>query len=274
VFMLSLAIVDDVGAIVVVAVGYSHGFHWGALALAGAVLAVIALMRRLGLRSFAPYVIAGIVLWLAVDASGIHATVTGVVLGLMTPSRRWVSDERLYAILERVVAHPPETASSAATKDRKTLQAAEIAARESLSPVERLEIALHAWVGFVVMPLFAFANAGLPLSGAAAGSAVTWAIVAGLALGKPLGVLSFTWLAVQSGVAARPANLRWRFIAGGAMLAGIGFTMSLFIAQRAFDPALLDEAKVGIYLASLLSAALGLAVLWVRPVRRSGPASA
>ena len=87
-------------------------------------------------------------------------------------------------------------------------------------------------------------------------------------------VLSFTWLAVQSGVAARPANLRWRFIAGGAMLAGIGFTMSLFIAQRAFDPALLDEAKVGIYLASLLSAALGLAVLWVRPVRRSGPASA
>jgi NhaA family Na+:H+ antiporter len=270
VFMLSLAIVDDVGAIVVVAVGYGHGFHWGALALAGAVLATVALMRRVGLRGFAPYAIAGIVLWLAVDASGIHATVAGVVLGLLTPARRWVSDERLYAILERVVAHPPDTATSATTKDRKTLQVAEIAARESLSPVERLEIALHPWVGFIVMPLFAFANAGLPLSGAATGSAVTWAIVAGLALGKPLGVLSFTWLAVQSRVAARPPSLRWRFIAGGAMLAGIGFTMSLFIAQRAFDPALLDDAKLGIYLASLVSAALGLAVLWVRPVRRSG----
>ena len=213
VFMLSLAIVDDVGAIVVVAVGYGHGFHWGALALAGAVLAAVALMRRVGLRAFAPYTLAGIVLWLAVDASGVHATVAGVVLGLLTPARRWVSDERLYAILERVVAHPPETATSATTKDRKTLQVAEIAARESLSPVERLEIALHPWVGFIVMPLFAFANAGLPLSGGAAGSAVTWAIVAGLALGKPLGVLSFTWLAVQSRVAERPLSLRWRFIA-------------------------------------------------------------
>jgi NhaA family Na+:H+ antiporter len=269
IFMLSLAIVDDVGAIVMVAVGYSHGFHGGALALSAAVLASVALMRRLGLRSFAPYVMAGIALWLAVDASGIHATVTGVVLGLMTPARRWVSDERLYAILERVVAHPPEAASSAATKDRKTLQAAEIAARESLSAVERLEIALHPWVGFVVMPVFAFANAGLPLSGAVLDGAVTWAIVAGLALGKPLGVLSFAWLAVRSRVAVRPPRLRWRFVAGGAMLAGIGFTMSLFIAQRAFDPALLDEAKLGIYLASLLSAALGLAVLWGGPSRRN-----
>jgi Na+:H+ antiporter, NhaA family len=135
--------------------------------------------------------------------------------------------------------------------------------------VERLEIALHPWVGFIVMPLFAFANAGLPLSGAAVGSGVTWAIVAGLALGKPLGVLSFTWIAVRTGVASRPPRLRWRFIIGGAILAGIGFTMSLFIAQRAFDPALLDAAKTGIYLASLLSAALGLAVLWVRPKRRT-----
>jgi NhaA family Na+:H+ antiporter len=269
VFMLSLAIVDDVGAIVVVAVGYSHGFHGIALALAGVLLGAVALMQRIGLRNFAPYIIAGIVLWLAVDASGIHATVTGVVLGLMTPARRWVSDQRLYAILERVIAHPADAASSAATRDRKTLQAAEIAARESLSPVERLEIALHPWVGFVIMPLFAFANAGLPLSSVTAGSTVTWAIVAGLALGKPLGVLSFTWIAVQSGMATRPASLRWRFIAGGALLAGIGFTMSLFIAQRAFDPALLDDAKLGIYLASLISAALGLAVLWAWPVRRT-----
>src|SRR5690606_1505452 len=121
-------------------------------------------------------------------------TVTGVILGLMTPPRRWVSDTRLYAILDQVVAHPAAAEHSGSTPDRATLQLAEIAAREALSPVERLEITLHPWVGFVIMPLFALANAGLPLTLDGGELGVTVAVFVGFALGKPLGVLTFTWL--------------------------------------------------------------------------------
>jgi NhaA family Na+:H+ antiporter len=157
--MLSLAIVDDIGAILVVAIGYSSNIVWGALAIAALGIVIVRAMAMLGVRGFPLYYLVGGVIWLAVDASGIHATITGVILGLMTPARRWVSDERLYAILGQVIAHPTSAESSMDTKDRQTLQMAEIAARETLSPVERLEIALHPWVGFFIMPIFAFANA-------------------------------------------------------------------------------------------------------------------
>ena len=144
---------------------------------------------------------------------------------------------------------------------------AEIAARETLSPVERLEIALHPWIGFVVMPLFAFANAGLPLSLGDLGSGVTVAVFIGFALGKPVGVLTFSWLAVRSGIAMRPPDLGWRLVAGGGMLAGIGFTMALFIANLAFSEGLIDSAKLGILLASVFSAAAGSALLMRLPTR-------
>jgi len=163
VFMLSLAIVDDIGAILIVAIGYSSHIAWGALALAALGIAIVRAMSLLGFRGLPIYFLVGGFIWLAVDASGIHPTVTGVILGLMTPARRWVNDERLYAILGHVITHPASDEGSGDTKDRQTLQVAEIAARETLSPVERLEIALHPWDGFVIMPLFAFAKAGLPL---------------------------------------------------------------------------------------------------------------
>jgi len=144
------------------------------------------------------------------------------------------------------------------------LQVAEIAARETLSPVERLEMALHPWVGFVIMPLFAFANAGLPLSFAHLGNSLTVAVFVGFALGKPIGVLTFSWLAVRTGIAMRPPDLDWRMMAGGGILAGIGFTMALFIADLAFTDSLIDSAKLGIFLASVFSAGAGVAVLmWV-----------
>ena len=164
VFMLSLAIVDDIGAILVVAIGYSSHIAWGALAVGALGVAVVRAMALVGIRGFPIYFLVGGFIWFAVDASGIHPTVTGVILGLLTPARRWVSDKRLYAILGQVVAHPANDDGSGDTRDRQTLQVAEIAARETLSPAERLEIALHPWVGFVIMPLFAFANAGMPLS--------------------------------------------------------------------------------------------------------------
>ena len=266
VFMLSLAIADDIGAILVVAIGYSGQINWGALAFGVLGVAIVRAMASLGFRSFPLYFLVGGFIWLAVDASGIHATVTGVILGLMTPARRWVSDERLYAILDRVVAHPSDNHASGQTKDRQTLQLAEIAARETLSPIERLEIALHPWVGFVIMPVFAFANAGVPLTLSEPVSSVTMAVFAGFVLGKPIGVLTFSWLAVRLGIATRPSDLSWGLLAGGGLLAGIGFTMALFISNLAFGQGLIDAAKMGIFLASVVSAAAGVALLaWLCP---------
>ena len=273
VFMLSLAIIDDIGAILVVAIGYSSDIVWPALVFAALGVAVVRAMATLGFRGFPIYFLMGGLIWVAVDASGIHATVTGVILGLMTPARRWVSDDRLYAILKQVIAHPVSDEGSGDTRDRNTLQVAEVAARETLSPVERLEIALHPWVGFVIMPLFALANAGVSLSMDNLGAPVTLAVFVGFVVGKPAGVLSFSWLAVRTGIAIRPPELSWGSLAGGSLLAGIGFTMALFIANLAFSESLIGSAKLGVLLASVVSALAGLALLsWtttasMRPVR-------
>lgn len=276
VFLLSLAIVDDIGAILVVAIGYSDEIVWQALVGAAVGIAVTAAMARLGVRAVPAYVVVGSFIWLAIDASGVHATIAGVILGLLTPTRRWVSDKRLYAILDQVVAHPDGADDSGATRDRETLQVAAIAARESLAPVERIEMALHPWVGFIIMPVFALANAGLPLSWSGLDVSVTTATLVSLWIGKPAGILTFCWLAVRMRIAVRPAQLSWGVLAGGSALAGIGFTMALFIANRAFDDALLNSAKMGIFLASVLSAGLGLALLaWFtrRSVQPSSDAS-
>ena len=267
VFMLSLAIVDDIGAILVVAIGYSSGLAWWPLAMAGAGLVIIRAMALLGFRGFPLYVLVGVCIWFAVGASGTHAPITGVVLGLMTPARRWVGDKRLYAILDQVIAHPAGDASSSDTKDRRTLQMAEVAARETISPLERLEVALHPWVGFLIMPLFAFANAGMPLSFDHLASSVSIAVFVGFVLGKPTGVVLFSWLAIRAGIATRPPELNWKLLIGGGMLSGIGFTMALFIANMAFHESLLENAKMGIFLASVFSAAAGIIFLMRLPAQ-------
>lgn len=269
-FMLSLAIVDDIGAMLVVAFGYSGAIDWHALGWAAGGLALLQATAWAGIRGFPVYFALGSFIWVAVDASGVHATATGVVLGLMTPARRWVTDDRLYAILDQVVAHPTAQEHGGETRDRKTLQIAEIAARETLSPVERLEMALHPWVSFVILPLFALSNAGMTLGGGQSAGTLTLAVVLGAVVGKPLGVLAFAWLAMRSGLALSAPGLAWRHMLGGSLLAGIGFTMALFIANLAFDPAHLYEAKLGILCASLCAAVAGLAVLWW-PSRRSTP---
>jgi NhaA family Na+:H+ antiporter len=261
IFMLSLAIVDDIGAILVVAIGYSGQLGWGALALGALGIAGVRGMALLGVRSIPVYFLAGAAIWLAVDASGIHATITGVVLGLLTPTRRWVSDDRLQAILGRVAPDPAEDHRSDIAEGRKAWRLTEVAVRETLSPVERLEMMLHPWVSFVVMPLFAFANVGMPLSSAEFGNPITFAVLVGFTIGKPVGIATFGWLAVRSGLASRPYDMGWGMLAGGGLLAGIGFTMALFIADLAFDDALINAAKLGILSASVVSAAAGLAVL-------------
>jgi Na+:H+ antiporter, NhaA family len=268
VFMLSLAIIDDIGAILVVAIGYTESINGGALAVGAFAGVIVRVTAMLGVRNVSIYFLLGGLMWLAFDSSGIHATITGVVLGLLTPARRWVNDERLYAILERVVAYPAsqQRVGSGDTKDRDTLLMAQTAAREALSPVERLEILLHPWVGFAVMPLFALANAGVPISFGDVVSPVALAVFVGFVFGKPVGVLAFSWLAVRSGIAIRASDLSWELLAGGALLAGIGFTMALFIAQLAFSKDLLDAAKLGILSGSVVSALGGVALLaWLSP---------
>jgi Na+:H+ antiporter, NhaA family len=199
VFMLSLAIIDDIRAILVVAIGYTESINGGALAVGAFAGVIVRVTAMLGVRNVSIYFLLGGLMWLAFDSSGIHATITGVVLGLLTPARRWVNDERLYAIFERVVAYPAgqQRVGSGDTKDRDTLLMAQTAAREALSPVERLEILLHPWVGFAVMPLFALANAGVPISFGDVVSPVALAGFAGFVFSKPVGVLAFSWLAVR-----------------------------------------------------------------------------
>lgn len=261
IFMLSLAVVDDIGAIIVVAVGYGSDINWLAIGFALVGFVAVKFMAFLGIRSITLFFMMGGLAWLAVDASGIHPTVTGVILGLMTPTKKWITDERLHTIMDCVVAYPPGDHWSGDTRDRKTLKTAEAAAREALSPVERLEMLLHPWVGFVVMPLFAFANAGVPLSGTNLLSPLTIAIFLSFVVGKPLGIFLFSWVAVQLRVATLPADLTWRMVIGGGVLAGIGFTMSLFIANLAFDPGQINEVKFGILFASVFSALLGFVLL-------------
>jgi Na+:H+ antiporter, NhaA family len=264
VFLLSLAIFDDVGAILVVAIGYGETLSWGPLALGALGFALIPGLAYLGIRNLGIYFLVGGLIWLAVDASGIHATIAGVLLGLLTPTRGWISDRRLHAILGRIIAYPRGDHWSGDTTDRRDLRRAGIAAREALSPVERLELLLHPWVGFVIMPIFALANAGVPISATDLGESVTVAVAVGFAIGKPIGVIGLSWLAVRIGLATRPPDLTWAMLAAGSLLTGIGFTMALFIADLAFSRDLLDAAKLGILSASVVCAAAGiLALAWL-----------
>jgi NhaA family Na+:H+ antiporter len=198
-----------------------------------------------------------------VDASGIHPTIAGVALGLMTPARGWVSASRLHAILGRIRASPRGDGWSGDVNDRRDLRRASIATREVLSPVERLEISLHPWVAFAILPLFALANAGVRISPEELDGSVGAAILIAFVLGKPVGVVLFSLLAVWLRLALRPPMLSWSLLACGALLTGIGFTMALFIAELAFDGSLLNSAKLGILGASVVSGASGLlALIW------------
>jgi NhaA family Na+:H+ antiporter len=270
-FLLSLAIFDDVGAILVVALGYGDALNWAALGLATLALIATQGAMLIGIRSVVVYFLLASVIWLCFDASGINPTFAGVLLGLMTSTHGWVSDDRLRAILERVLAYPRGDHWSGDTVDRRDLQRAGIAVAEALSPVERLEMVLHPWVGFLIMPLFAFANAGVTITGTNIGQPVVGAIFVGLVFGKPIGVIASSWLAVRLGFATKPSDLSWSLLAAGGLLAGIGFTMSLFIAGLAYSPLMLDAAKIGILAASVASAVGGLLMLFMLTSKSPDP---
>jgi NhaA family Na+:H+ antiporter len=269
-FLLSLAIFDDVGAILVVAVGYGEPLVWGALAGAGTVVLAIVAARRLGIRAMPVYVALGLALWVALDLSGVHATASGVILGLMAPSGRWVSDTRLRAILDRVSTHPLDQPWGHDTAARHDLSRAGAATREVLSPIERLELTLHPWVAFAVLPLFALANAGVTFGGAPVDTGLVLAVAAAFVLGKPAGIVLASVLAVRLRLAVLPRTLPWKLLVAGSLLAGIGFTMALFVAELAFDSTLLDSAKMGVLTASVISAVAGLGAVIAVTRHRGG----
>ncbi|MDF1678775.1 MAG: Na+/H+ antiporter NhaA [Legionellaceae bacterium] len=254
IFMLSLAIIDDIAAILVVAIGYSDGIAWTALLISVSGFILVFIMRKLGIRSMAAFFLIGALIWISVDASGIHPTIAGVILGLMTPTGKWVDDERLHKILDYIVSSSLVEHSSKDKKDRKALRRAEVALRETLSPVERLEILLHPWIGYLILPLFALANAGIIISFSDFTSEITMAVFLGFTLGKPLGVFSFSFVADFLGLAKRPTDLNWILLACGSILTGIGFTMAIFIANLAFNQNLINAARLGILLASFFCA--------------------
>ena len=262
-FLLALAIVDDIGAIVVIAVFYTDDIHADALLAAVGLVLVVAVMRRSGVRSTAAYVVVGVALWLTLHESGIHATLAGVVLGLMTPTQP---------------IRQPELIDAAELADVSSYQAARqtaTAAREAVSVVEWLEHLLHPWTSFVIVPLFVLANAGVPLSRATrrrrahlAGRRRHRGRTGG---GQARGHHRLHLAGRPSADRPAPGGHHWSGIVGVAALAGIGFTVSIFVTGLAFggDP-LEDQAKVAILAASLLAAALGSALI-VTAARRERP---
>ncbi len=262
VLLLSLAIADDIGAILVIAVGYTETLYWTPLLLAFAGIGAVLGLARLGVRSMAVYVLVGTGVWLAFHDSGIHATLAGVILGLITPTRAWVAHSRLGSVSEQVRSYLHGESWESAGQRLDTLRDLETAARETLSPLERIEHSMHPWSSFVIMPIFALANAGVPIEFDLITDPVATAVAVGLVAGKPLGILVASFLAVKTGIGDLPEGVGWASIVGAGLLAGIGFTMALFIAGLALDGDSLGAAKLGILGASLLAAVAGMGVLF------------
>ena len=269
IFLTALAIIDDLGAVIVIAVFYTSKINMVALMIGGGILLLLAIFNRLGVQKTSFYVILGIALWLAFLKSGIHATIAGVLLAMAVPTRRRLdlaeyrdrATKRLAALSD---AEPG--VHKANVEDQDTVHALEIISKNASTPLYRMEYGLHGWVAFFVMPVFAFANAGVDLRQVPIMDAllhpVSLGIIAGLFIGKQVGVALFSWIAIKSGVASLPKDVSMGQLYGVAILTGVGFTMSLFIAGLSFtDPTIIDRAKTGIIAASFLAGIIGYVVL-------------
>jgi NhaA family Na+:H+ antiporter len=267
VLLLALAIVDDVGAILVIALFYSSDLSLVWLAAAGLGIGAVALLRRARVRYVPVFVAAAGWIWLATFESGVHATIAGVAIGLLTPARALLDDVDADRIADELSS---DTAVSAAG-----IRDVSFRLKESVPMTDRLIDALHPWTSYVIIPVFALANAGVSLSAGrvadAASSRVTIGVVVGLVLGKAVGVAGGIWIAVRSRIGSLAPSIRPVHIIGLALAAGIGFTVSIFMAGLAFaDQALVDEAKIGIVVGSTLAALASIGVLHVASRRESG----
>ena len=266
IFLLALAIIDDIVAVLIIAFFYSGGLDYSGFGIALIGLVLVLLLNRMGVASAWAYIVPGAVLWLGLLQTGAHPTLAGVVLGLMTPVAMRPAQQHHLDVaqhaLSRIRMHAQNGAFEADVLHHE-LRIASSAQRDLLPPVFRLPMLLHPWVAFGVMPIFALANAGVQFGGidlsAVGPQTVALGVLVALVLGKPIGVLAATFLAVKSGACTLPEGVNWRGVLLVGLLAGIGFTMAIFVAGLAFtDAALLGAAKLGILGASATAAVAGL----------------
>lgn len=275
VFLASLAIADDIGALLVIAVFYTEDIYPNWLLAALVVLTVLLALNLLGWDGLIPYLLLGLIVWFCIYRSGIHATIAGVVVAAMIPARQRVRGveftsriQRALTVYSRELDHDDVMLSNARLVG--ALNDIQVACDDCETPLQKLEHALLPWVAFVIVPLFAIANAGVLLPEDPAGplgSRVTLGVLLGLVVGKPLGITLFAWVAVRLGLARLPNGVSWRHVVGAGCLAGIGFTMSLFIGHLAFSESHEDvvSAKLGVLLASAVAGVLGAIVLGTAP---------
>jgi NhaA family Na+:H+ antiporter len=280
IFLLSLAVVDDLLAVLVIAVFYTGALNVTALGVVGLCMSVLVILNLRRVHALGPYLLIGFLMWVAMLKSGIHATIAGVLLGLSIPATRVIKLRDALALAEEGVQLFRKSLTEIPPEEQKELREAALNQLEDVivaseSPLHRLEHKLHPYVVFGIMPLFAFANAGISLNPEALQeawrSSLTWGIVLGLVVGKQVGIFGISALLVRAGVVRLPREGRTlSYLYGASCLAGIGFTMSLFISGLAFgEGELLERSKLGILLASLVSALLGYGIL--RHAARSKP---
>jgi NhaA family Na+:H+ antiporter len=275
VFLLTLAIVDDLGAIIVIAVFYTSNLSFGWLAIAIACVVGAVVLNRIDVRSLVPYFLLAAFCWFALHESGVHATLAGVAFGLATPSHAFfrppVFGPRAHALVSTVEQARRAEGTPGDAEDEEGVEAEALSelitlSNESQPPLDRLEHRLVPWTTFVIVPLFALANAGVQVSGSqlvdSFSQPVTLGVLLGLVIGKPVGIFLFSLAAVRLGIGKRPLGASWGQMFGVATLGGIGFTVALFVTELAFDPGqLADEAKIGILAASAIAGAVGYAYL-------------
>jgi NhaA family Na+:H+ antiporter len=270
VFLTAVAVIDDLLAVLVIAVFYSAGVNIVALGIGVGVLLLLAVLNFVGIRKILVYIVLGCIVWVAFLQSGIHATIAGVLVALTVPARQRIDEAGFIQRVRMLMAHfeRGETSPAPMITDEGQQSAVlelEEACEAVQAPLQKLEHELHTWVAFAIVPIFALANAGVPitLSGVdEPGLLVVIGIMLGLVVGKPLGLIGLSWVMVRLGVTVLPEGVRWAHIVGVGCLAGLGFTMSLFVATLGFGESdLLEAAKLGILGASLISGTLGFILL-------------
>ncbi|WP_174235575.1 Na+/H+ antiporter NhaA [Pseudomonas sp. JS3066] len=278
VFLLALAIIDDIVAVLIIALFYSGGLDPLGFAIAAAGILLVLGLQRIGIGSAYAYLLPGALLWFGLLKTGAHPTLAGVVLGLMTPVRPVKVMDPPLQLASRAINEfaAREQAPNGGAELMEFIKQLRQAQRELLPPVTRVQMALHPWVAYLVMPLFALANAGVSLAGVNLDQGGSLAVLSGVALalvlGKPLGVLCSSWLMVRMGWCSLPPGMTWSWMVLIGCLAGIGFTMSIFIANLAFNqPDLLSAAKLGVLVASVVAGVVGLLYgrLLVKRARRA-----
>ena len=276
VFLTAAVIIDDIVAILIIALFYSGDIYGGYLLAAGAATAFLVVLNRAGVRASPPYAACGVVLWFLLHEAGLHATLAGVILAVLIPA---LPPANLNALLAQAAAviHLEDSHTGEAMRrgpSEPALRTLDAIYARMEAPADRLLRSVEPWSSYVVLPVFALANAGVAWSAdvfQGQGRLIA-AIAAGLVLGKPLGIATAAWLAVRAGVAEKPDAYSWRQLCGAGALGGIGFTMSLFIASVAFpDPAVYGAAKIAVFLASLIAGALGILILWSGPDADAAP---